>query len=374
MLPRRHGVPVATMPRIIMRVQDLDYDLPPELIATQPADPRDSARLMVVHRDSGKVEHRRVRDLPSLGVFQPGDLMVVNQTRVLPARFEATRAKTNGKVRGLYVASPDAKHWHVMLEARGQLTIDETITLDDRAHLTLVEPLGGGEWLARFNGDADVLHRLGATPLPPYIQKARKQAGQPEVTAADAERYNTIYAQQPGSVAAPTAGLHFTPDLLRSLEQAGVRRAAVTLHVGLGTFAPIRVENVDDHPIHHEWIDIPPTTIAALSEARTVTPIGTTTVRTLESLPPRQETTTAPPPNDYTAQTNLYITPGAVERGFRFRFTDHLMTNFHLPRSTLLAMVAAMPDVGLDRLLDWYRLAISERYRFYSYGDAMLIV
>ncbi len=357
-----------------MRIEALDYDLPPELIATEPAEPRDSARLMVIHRDSGRIEHRRVRDLPDLGVFQPGDLIVVNQTRVLPARFEAVRAGTGGKVRGLYLASPDPQHWHVMLETRGKLTPGERIILDDRAGFTLVEPRGGGEWLARYTGDADALQRLGATPLPPYIQKARKQAGGPEVTPEDAQRYNTVYAAEPGSVAAPTAGLHFTPELLNRLEAAGARRAAVTLHVGLGTFAPIRVDDVDQHPIHREWIEIPPATIAALREARTVTPIGTTSVRALESLPPRKQATTAQCPHGHRGETDLYITPAAVAAGFRFRFTDHLLTNFHLPRSTLLALVASLPGVGLERLHDWYRQAIAERYRFYSYGDAMLIV
>lgn len=357
-----------------MRIEAFDYGLPPELIATHPVEPRDSARLMVIHRDSGRIDHRHVRDLPELGVFEPGDLVVVNQTRVLPARFEATRAGTGGKVRGLYLASPDPEHWRVMLESRGRLTPGERIDLHDDARLILEQPCDGGEWLARFDGDPDVLSRIGATPLPPYIQRARKQAGEAEVTEHDAEVYNTVYASRPGSVAAPTAGLHFTPELLATLKNIGVRRMAVTLHVGLGTFAPIRVDDIDEHPIHREWIDIPPTTIAALREAKTVTPIGTTTVRALESLPPQKEATTAACPNGYTAETDLYITPDAVERGFRFRFTDHLMTNFHLPRSTLLAMVASLPNVGLDRLLEWYGVAIAERYRFYSYGDAMLIV
>ncbi|XAL99004.1 tRNA preQ1(34) S-adenosylmethionine ribosyltransferase-isomerase QueA [Phycisphaeraceae bacterium D3-23] len=364
-----------------MKTAELDYDLPEALIATQPAEPRDSARLMVYRRASGTVEHRRVRDLPDLGVVGAGDLMLVNQTRVLPAYLSATRAATGGKVTGLYLDSPADRVWRVMLESRGKLTPGETITLDERAALTLQTREQGGQWLAQLSGDDDtlaVLHRLGSTPLPPYIRRARKQRGSAEVADADTERYNTVYAgalDHARSVAAPTAGLHFTPALLDRLSALGIHRAAVDLHVGAGTFAPVRVDDLSDHPMHAEHLSIPASTIKALrttrQQSRRILAVGTTTVRATESLPADIaalcDTTDAP---DYTADTRLFIQPDA---GFTFRFTDALLTNFHLPRSTLLALVAALPGVGIGRLLDLYRQAIDHGYRFYSYGDAMLI-
>ncbi len=358
-----------------MRVDDLDYHLPTDQIATTPAEPRDSARLLVADRETGKLSHHSVSDLPGLGVLKAGDLMVFNRSRVLPAYYNATRSQTGGKLKGLYLGQDEQGRWRTMIESRGTLTEGERITLDDHSHLTLIHHEGGGEWTAQYDGPSDtltLLSQIGAAPLPPYIRKARKAMQLPEVNGNDMSRYNTVYAQEAGSVAAPTAGLHFTPELLNVLEQAGVGRAEVTLHVGLGTFAPIRCEHVDEHPIHTEAICVPPETIEALraaSEAgRCITPVGTTSVRAIESLPGDLGPVAS---GGYSTDTDLFITP---DNGFRFRFADHLMTNFHLPRSTLLALVAAMPGVGIDRLLGWYRVAINEGYRFYSYGDAMLIV
>ncbi len=343
-----------------MRTDELDYHLPPGRIATQAAEPRDAAKLMVINRATGNVQHRHVRDLPDL--LEPGDLLILNQSRVLPAFFTAIRADTGGKVTGLYLNSPAPNTWHVMLESRGSLQSGETITLAEDAHLELTERRGGGEWTARLHSADNtlaLLERIGATPLPPYIRKARRDLAQPEISNADLLRYNTVYADAPGSVAAPTAGLHFTPQLLERLPHA-----FVTLHVGLGTFAPIRTDRVENHPIHSEWIDIPAATIAAVQEAKRVIPVGTTSVRALESLPdPALD-------NDYVTDTNLFIT----DESFPFRFTDALMTNFHLPRSTLLALVAALPGVGIERLKTWYQGAIDNDYRFYSYGDAMLLL
>lgn len=209
-------------------------------------------------------------------------------------------------------------------------------------------------------------------PLPPYIRKARKSHDLPEVNDDDMTRYNTVYAREAGSIAAPTAGLHFTTELLASLDKIGVTRAEVTLHVGLGTFAPIRCQQVNEHPIHSETLSIPPETLRLIQQTReagrSITPVGTTTVRAIESLPDDLDPQTQQAHN---ASTSLFITP---DNGFAFRFTDRLMTNFHLPHSTLLALVAAMPGVGIDRLLGWYQEAIRQSYRFYSYGDAMLIV
>ncbi|MEM1107482.1 MAG: tRNA preQ1(34) S-adenosylmethionine ribosyltransferase-isomerase QueA [Planctomycetota bacterium] len=376
-----------------MRTADLDFDLPPERIATIAAEPRDSARLMVVHRDTGRIDHRRVRDLPQLGVFRPGDLMVVNQTRVLRAYLSGIRTATGGKVTGLFVAALGESTWQVMLESKGKLQVGEAVDLYANSagndspvvRLILAESLGRGAWRAEVETDDGLtnppalLDRIGRTPLPPYIRKARKARDQPEFTGNDFDRYNTVYANAHAdtanaSVAAPTAGLHFTPEILAALDRLGVRRAAVTLRVGLGTFQPVQTDTIEDHPIHREWIDVPPETLEAIRQLRgadgNLLAVGTTSVRTLESLPDSLTDVTR-----HTGETDLFITPDRVADGsFRFRYTDRLLTNFHLPQSTLLAMVAALPGVGVDRLLDWYHQAINEEYRFYSFGDAMLIL
>lgn len=364
-----------------MKTDDLNFELPDALIATRAAEPRDSARLLVFRRASGSVEHHRVKDLPALGVLTAGDLMLVNQTRVIPAYLRGTRAATGGRVTGLYLGEHEPGVWRLMLESGGKPQPGETITLDAHASLTLQTREGGGQWLARLKADAPtlgVLQRLGATPLPPYIRKQRRQLGDDEVTAHDLQRYNTVYAGDDGhaqSVAAPTAGLHFTPALLDQLSQQGIERAAVDLHVGAGTFAPVRVDDLAQHDMHAEHLSIPAATLSAIQAARarggTILAVGTTTVRAVESLPADIATRAADPDAPYAADTRLFIHP---EAGFTFRYTDALLTNFHLPRSTLLALVASLPGVGLGRLLALYEEAIARGYRFYSYGDAMLIV
>ncbi|MGB0768188.1 MAG: tRNA preQ1(34) S-adenosylmethionine ribosyltransferase-isomerase QueA [Phycisphaeraceae bacterium] len=364
-----------------MRTDALDYELPDALIATQPAEPRDSARLLVVRRETQTLEHHRVCDLPDLGILRPGDLMVVNETRVIRAQLTGLRQATGGRISGLYIDSDPTGRWRVMLESRGTLTPGETITLsqvdNDRVTLELIESLGGGEWSAQLvdrEDAAGVLERVGTTPLPPYILKQRRKRRQDEVTPTDDQRYNTVYAATPGSVAAPTAGLHFTPRLLDALHAIGVERAAVDLRVGLGTFAPVRTEQLDAHPMHDESFDVSRKTLDAIRDTRErggrLLVIGTTTVRALESLPADALERDAYP-DGVSTSTDLFIHP---DRGFDFRFTDRLMTNFHLPKSTLLALVASLPGVGLGRLMTTYHTAVQEQYRFYSYGDAMLIV
>ena len=368
-----------------MRTSDLQFDLPADRIATAPAQPRDSARLMVVHRDTGRIQHAHVRDLPSLGVLKPDDLLIFNQSKVIPAHFVAQRSKTKGKVKGLYVESPDPMYplrWKVMLESRGSLRLGETIMLDPHTRLSLIERLGDGLWLADLHSEhADIttlgtLEKFGNAPLPPYIRQQRRLQQQAEVSAADVESYNTVYARDPGSVAAPTAGLHFTPELLETLWSHGLHCAWVTLHVGVGTFAPVRVDDLRQHTMHSEWVRIPADTIRRAVEARQrgsrLLLVGTTTLRAMESLPEKLTT----PSYDFEGHTNLFIHPDEAgqPQPQRFRYTDMLMTNFHLPESTLLALVAALPGVGLTNLKKWYQLAIDEGYRFYSYGDAMLLV
>ncbi len=369
-----------------MRVDDLTYDLPPDRIATEPADPRDAARLMVVDRTDGRVSHHHVRDLPDVpGGPRSGDLLVFNDSRVIPARFEAVRRATGGRVGGLYIeqapAGDGALLWRVMLESGGRLRCGEVLELREHGRLTLRERDAEGFWLTGLDSPLPTLNllaRIGTPPLPPYIRKARRQHGLDEIEPADMVRYNTVYAQVPGSVAAPTAGLHFTAPLLAELDRRGVNRATVTLHVGPGTFAPIRCDELNDHPMHEEWLTIPAATRHALARTRAsgrrIIPVGTTSVRALESLPRHDAASDAAPDADFSTRTRLLIQPGPVGEPFAFRFADGLLTNFHLPRSTLLALVAALPGVGIDRLKHWYRQAAATGYHFYSYGDAMLIV
>jgi S-adenosylmethionine:tRNA ribosyltransferase-isomerase len=380
-----------------MLTADLDFDLPPHLIATRPAPAREDARLMVIHRAADRIEHRHVRDLPELGVFRRGDLMVVNQTQVLPAYLTGTRTATGGKVTGLFVRAASGDAWTVMLESGGKLRPGERIDLHPRegetvgAQLELVEPEGGGHWHAKVTAQIPtdpplLLGRIGRVPLPPYLRKARRDRGEPIEQPGDAERYETVYARDRsavrnadgtvggGSVAAPTAGLHLTPRLLEALDELGVERAAVTLHVGPGTFLPVKTRVLEDHDLHAEWIDVPPEAVMALRRARKgghrILAVGTTSARTIESLPHPLSAV-----GFYQGMTSLFITPQTVAEGTAaFRLTDWLLTNFHLPKSTLLAMVAALPGVGVDRLLGWYREAVEREYRFYSFGDAMLIV
>ncbi|MEM6757101.1 MAG: S-adenosylmethionine:tRNA ribosyltransferase-isomerase [Planctomycetota bacterium] len=378
-------------------IDQLDFHLPDRLLATEPAEPRDAAKLLVYDRAADRVAHHRVRDLPGLGVLCPDDLVVVNDTRVAPAYLVATRAATGGRVTGLVLDTDLATSPPVLtllLESRGKPQPGESLTVQpatgtvtdappvhpsaDSPTLTLQKPLGQGKWLATLAaGTLDDLHALGATPLPPYIRKARKHHGRPELNPADPTRYNTVYASDDPaaarSAAAPTAGLHFTPGLLDRLPCPLTR---VTLHVGQGTFAPVRTDDLDDHPIHAEFIEVTQDACDAIAACRqrggNILAVGTTTVRCIESLPD--------PIAPHTGPTDLFITPTRTALPpdhpdrFAFRFTDRLMTNFHLPRSTLLALVAALPGLSVDRLLALYQEAIAHEYRFYSYGDAMLIV
>jgi S-adenosylmethionine:tRNA ribosyltransferase-isomerase len=372
----------------VLRTADLDFHLPEDLIAQVPAEPRDASRLMVLSRsDPAYCEHRRFRDLPAF--LRPNDLLVFNTSSVLPARLEGRRADTGGHISGLFIAASAPERWTVMLKAGSRMRPGVRIVLHDchdapTPYMLELLNLQGMEWQAAVIDHAtikspcrtpapQVLEHIGSTPLPPYILGARKHAGRQVADERDRDWYQTVYADRaaPGSIAAPTAGLHFTPDLLHRLDEMRVARAGVILHVGAGTFKPVETELVEQHPMHSEWCHTPPATLHALRRAREhdgrIIPVGTTSVRTLESLPD-------PLAPDIEAQgvireTRLLITPG-----FTFRYTDALITNFHLPRSTLLALVAARLPEGLPRLLDIYQRAIAERYRFFSYGDSMLIL
>jgi len=364
----------------MLRTADLDYDLPPRLIATRPAEPRDAARLMVVSRsDPARREHRMFSDLPDL--VQAGDLLVFNRTRVLPARIAGRRRDTGGKVAGLFLEEEAAGVWRVLLRSNGRLrpglTIDLARSGDEEVGASLeLERRQGAEWLAAVEPAgrpaADLLAKVGATPLPPYILQARSSKGETWPEDADRTWYQTVFAEdeRAASVAAPTAGLHFTPRVLSALEQRGVERRALSLDVGWGTFKPVEADTVEAHEIHAERFCVPADTCRAVADPRRTgrrIAVGTTTARALESLPDASDLES--PTRGWEGRTDLMITPG-----HRWRFVDGLLTNFHLPRSTLLAMVSALFPEGPSRLLDLYRVAVEREYRFYSYGDAMLIL
>ncbi|MCA9242842.1 MAG: tRNA preQ1(34) S-adenosylmethionine ribosyltransferase-isomerase QueA [Phycisphaerales bacterium] len=361
-----------------MRLEDLQFDLPPELIAQRPVEPRDASRLLVLERGESAAEpatlaHAQFRDI--LAYLRPHDCLVLNNTRVVPARFYARRA-SGGRVEGLFLREDDGE-WLAMLKPSARLRVGETLhafsPASDNAltiQLRLTAAIGEGEWRIQplRNGapllageTMTLLAEIGHTPLPPYI---RGGVGD----AADVERYQTVYAQAAGAVAAPTAGLHFTPELLDALAADGVRRAEVTLHVGAGTFAPIKVEDISKHPMHAEWFEIKAAALEAIRAARAVggrvVAVGTTSARVLESIPRVTSDDSAEPRSGW---TDIFIRPE-----YSFRNVDALITNFHLPGSTLIALVMAL--AGAENIRRAYAEAIERRYRFYSYGDAMLIV
>jgi len=377
-----------------LETRRLDYDLPESLLATRPASPRDSARLLVASRRSGEIlAHAHVRDLPSF--LRRGDAMAVNVSRVTPARLRGARADSGGAVEGLFLERNAEGAWLVMLRSNGRLRAGIEIDLADASgsrsdvRLRLLERVEDG-WCVRVEeggraiGEEEaprVLERVGGAPLPPYILRARRAAGFDPGEAADRAWYQTVYADaaSTGSVAAPTAGLHFTPDLLDRLEAMGVDRAAVILHVGAGTFKPVEAERLEQHRMHEERFLVPRSTARTLRDARArggrVLCVGTTTARALESLPADALRSAATSDAlDAERTTDLLIAPGHA-----WRNVDALLTNFHLPRSTLLALVASLfdrgeRDGGVERLLRIYHVAIERGYRFYSYGDAMLLL
>ncbi len=347
-----------------MKTSDFDYDLPPEYIAQTPIEPRDAARLLVLHRASGRIEHRIFREIGDY--LQAGDLLVLNQTRVLLARLFA-RKPSGGRVEVLLLRQRDALNWEALVGGKRirpgtRLQLETRQGAPTSRQAEVVEALEGAERLIRFSEPIEPhLPELGHVPLPPYIH----------APLADPERYQTVYAREAGSAAAPTAGLHFTPHLLEELKAQGIGIAYVTLHVGLDTFAPVTVEDPTRHKIHTEWCEVPEATALAINRTRAagrrVIAVGTTSVRTLESAARHSQVTDRTSPIlTYRGNTNLYILPG-----YRFQAVDAMITNFHLPRSTLLMLVSAF--AGRETILHAYQVAIREGYRFYSFGDAMLI-
>lgn len=337
-----------------MDVRDFDFELPQELIAQVPLPERDASRLLVLPRGGGPILHRGVRDLPAL--LRPGDLMVANDAKVIPARLHGHKAGTGGKVELLLVEPLGGADWLALGQASKPLRAGQQIEVFGSL-VEIVQIRGGGELVVRLplEGEAlwEFLDRAGELPLPPYITHAPGKL--------DLSRYQTVYARERGAVAAPTAGLHFTPELIQSLREKKINFFSITLHVGPGTFLPVRVERTEEHRMHRERYVVSEAVAEAIARTRAaggrVIAVGTTALRTLEASLGR------PGPGS----TDLFITPG-----YTFRAADGLFTNFHLPRSTLLMLVAAF--AGLGPVRDAYAEAIARRYRFFSYGDAMLMI
>lgn len=348
-----------------MRTEDFDYHLPAELIAQQPAEPRDQSRLLVLDRATGLIAHRRFADLPEY--LHAGDLLVVNDSRVLPARLHGIREATGGHAELLLLRETAAQRWLALARPAKRLRPGDRLHFGGGRLVGVVrEVREEGQRVVEFEpGERplrDLIEEVGELPLPPYIHQ------QP----ADPERYQTVYARQSGSVAAPTAGLHFTPALLDRVRAQGVGVATVTLHVGLGTFRPVHAERIEDHVMHAEYGVLPAETASAVRRTRAagrrIVAVGTTSVRVLESAGLAAASPGSVVPEDgWYGWTDIFIYPG-----FRYRVCDALVTNFHLPKSTLLMLVSAF--AGKDLIDRAYATAVAERYRFFSFGDAMLIV
>ena len=358
-----------------METSQFDYDLPQKLIAQTPVEPRDASRLMVVHRSTGQIEHRTFRDVTEY--LHPGDLLILNETRVIPARLFGRKAKTGGQVELLLLRRQDDRLWEALargkklhpgtrieLQAPAGRAQDGPVTTDKLVAEIVAETESGGR-LVRFEQPvAPLLDELGTIPLPPYLHQP----------LADPERYQTVYGRVEGSVAASTAGLHLTPELLVELRRMGVDMAFITLQIGLDTFRPVKEERVQDHQIHTEWYELAAPVAQQINraklEGRRVIAVGTTAVRALESAAggcaPEGQACGWQAVAAYSGPTDLFIYPG-----YSFRVVDAMITNFHLPRSTLLMLVSAF--AGRDLIFQAYQQAIERRYRFFSFGDAMLL-
>jgi S-adenosylmethionine:tRNA ribosyltransferase-isomerase len=340
-----------------VRTSDFDYDLPPELIAQRPAEPRDNSRLLVLYRETDKVEHRRFRQITEY--LNPGDVLVLNETRVIPARLKAHKIPTGGAVEILLLKRLNAQTWEALVGGKN-VNPGLRLKICDGPTVLVAEDLGGSRRIITFDEPiSDQLDDIGDMPVPPYIHTPLQKR----------DEYQTVFAHSPGSAAAPTAGLHFTESLLETISKRGVLIVKIILHIGLDTFAPVKEERPQDHVIHKEWCQITPGAALTIKQAQTyggrIIAVGTTCVRALETAALHAKDDERI--NSYEGETDLFILPG-----FRFRTVDAMVTNFHLPHSTLLMMVSAF--AGRDRILQVYQQAIEELYRFYSFGDAMLIL
>ncbi len=341
-----------------MKTSDFYYDLPPELIAQTPAQPRDSARMLVYDRSTGKTEDRIFRDFPSF--LKPNDILVVNETRVIPARLIGVKDESGIPVEVLLLKRIEKDSWEALVKPGRRLKQGVTVSFGDgKLRATIGETTSAGGRIVHFTYEGvfeAVLDELGQMPLPPYIHQRLE----------DPEQYQTVYAKQEGSAAAPTAGLHFTPELLNKIREMGIDIVPILLHVGLGTFRPVKAENVEDHLMHEEYYMVTEEAAERINKARKnggrIVCIGTTSVRTLETVADDQGVVHAG-----SGTTSIFIKPGV-----RFKATDVLLTNFHLPESTLLMLVSAF--IGRDEALALYQEAVQKRYRFFSFGDCTLLL
>lgn len=340
-----------------MRTSDFDYQLPQERIAQTPITPRHDSRLLILDRDDGSVEHKKFWEIDQY--LTPKDLLVINETRVIPARIFAHKQPGGGKAELLLLKKQDSNTWTALGGGKG-LRAGRTLTIDAGPDAEIIQVLDGPKRLVRFNEPIEpYLDRIGHVPLPPYIH----------THLDDPERYQTVYAKAPGSAAAPTAGLHFTPELIQKLDEKGINFARLTLHVGLDTFAPVTEEAPTAHKIHTEWCELTEETAGKINAAKRaggrIVAVGTTSVRTLESA--ARDAKAGEIVSAYEGSTDLFILPG-----FKFKAVDALITNFHLPKSTLVMLVSAF--ASREMILETYQKAIEEEYRFFSFGDAMLIL
>ncbi|KMO85778.1 S-adenosylmethionine tRNA ribosyltransferase [Megasphaera cerevisiae DSM 20462] len=338
-----------------MKLTDFSYDLPKELIAQHPAEPRDHARLMMYDRKSGAVEHRHFYDLAE--ELHEGDVLVFNDSRVIPARLYGKRLPTGGKVEVLLLTPVAEDSWEVLVKPGKKALPGTTLAFDGGMTAEVIDKTEFGGRILKFHYDGvfdDIIDAIGEMPLPPYIHEKMENP----------EEYQTVYARERGSAAAPTAGLHFTDELLEKIRAKGVEEVFITLHVGLGTFRPVEEENIEDHAMHSEFYSITKSAADTINQARTegrrVIAVGTTSIRTLESAGTTGKLQAG------SGWTNIFIYPG-----FTFHIVDALVTNFHLPESTLLMLISALSD--RDKILHAYTLAVAEKYRFFSFGDAMFI-
>lgn len=340
-----------------MKLTEFDYNLPQERIAQTPVEPRDSSRLLVLDRTTGQLDHAVFSQIDHF--LNPGDLLVVNRTRVLPARIYANKIPTGGKVEILLLNRLEGDLWEALIGGK-RVKLGTKLSIQGVVEAEVEKVFEGPRRLLRFSQPVDdLLEQIGQMPLPPYIHEKLQ----------DPSRYQTVFADQIGSAAAPTAGLHFTPALLERLQGDGIGLAEVTLHVGLDTFAPVTEDEVQEHHIHTEWCQLSAQTAKQINQTRAVggkiVAVGTTSVRTLETA--ALHSPVHGPVGPFEGNTDLYILPG-----FNFRVVDAMVTNFHLPKSTLLMLVSAF--AGRETVLNAYQTAIEEQYRFYSFGDAMLIL
>lgn len=338
-----------------MKLENFNYELPESLIAQEPVEPRDSCRLMILEKETGKVSHHIFTDI--LDEIQKDDLIVFNNTKVIPARLKGYRKSTGGKVEVLLLTPKGNDEWEVLVNPGRKALIGQEIVFSDKFYCKVIDKTDFGGRIVKFYYDGDfdlLLDQLGEMPIPPYIHKKLKNK----------EEYQTVYAKYKGSAAAPTAGLHFTPELLEKIKSKGAQLCFVTLHVGLGTFRPVNEENIEDHEMHKEWYVVPKETADAVNKAkkegRRVIAVGTTSVRTLESAGQCGKL------EEGANWTKLYIYPG-----YKWKIVDSIITNFHLPESTLLMMMASFTST--DKILNAYKEAVDKKYRFFSFGDAMFI-